>query len=172
MQNRTGRIALYGMCVALAFILSYIESLFPLNAAAPGMKLGLTNVVVVFALYYIHARAAFTINIVRIILVALTFGNGISILYSLAGGMLSFLVMFLLKKTGWFHLLSVSVAGSVFHNVGQILVAMCLLQTKQVGWYLGVLCVSGVVAGVAIGVLTGLVLAKLPKGMWNHNCSE
>lgn len=172
MQNRTGRIALYGMCVALAFILSYIESLFPLNAVAPGMKLGLTNVVVVFALYYIHARAAFTINIVRIILVALTFGNGISILYSLAGGMLSFLVMFLLKKTGWFHLLSVSVAGSVFHNVGQILVAMCLLQTRQVGWYLGVLCVSGVVAGVAIGVLTGLVLAKLPKGMWNHNCSE
>ena len=172
MQNRTGRIALYGMCVALAVILSYIESLFPLNAVAPGMKLGLTNVVVVFALYYIHARAAFTINIVRIILVALTFGDGISILYSLAGGMLSFLVMFLLKKTGWFHLLSVSVAGSVFHNVGQILVAMCLLQTRQVGWYLGVLCVSGVVAGVAIGVLTGLVLAKLPKGMWNHNCSE
>lgn len=166
MKNKTGRIALYGMCVALAFILGYIESLFPFTVAVPGMKLGLTNLVVVFALYNMNARAAFVINLVRIILVSATFGNAVSLLYSLAGGMLSFLVMLLLKKTGWFHLLSVSVAGSVFHNVGQIAVAMCLLQTKQVGWYLGVLCISGVVAGVVIGLLTGLVLTKLPKEMW------
>lgn len=161
MQNKTSRIALYGMCIALAFILSYIESLFPIQGAMPGMKLGLTNLVVLFALYFLNGRAAFVINIVRMLLVAATFGNFVSLFYSLAGGMLSFLVMFLLKKTGSFRIVTVSVAGSVFHNVGQILVAMVLLGTKQVTWYFGVLCVSGVVAGVVIGILAGLVLSKL-----------
>ena len=161
MQNKTGRIALYGMCIALAFILSYVESLFPIQGAMPGMKLGLTNLVVLFALYFMNGRAAFVINIVRILLVAVTFGNFISLFYSLAGGMLSFLVMFILKKTGSFRIVTVSVAGSVSHNAGQILVAMVLLGTRQVTWYFGVLCISGVVAGVVIGILTGLVLSKL-----------
>lgn len=163
MQNKTSRIALYGMCIALAFILSYIESLIPIQGAMPGMKLGLTNLVVLFALYFLNGRAAFVINIVRMLLVAATFGNFVSLFYSLAGGMLSFLVMFLLKKTGSFRIVTVSVAGSVFHNAGQILVAMVLLGTKQVTWYFGVLCVSGVVAGVVIGILAGLVLSKLRK---------
>ena len=161
MQNKTGRIALYGMCIALAFILSYIETLFPIQGAMPGMKLGLTNLVVLFALYYLNGMSAFVINIVRMFLVAASFGNLISLLYSLAGGMLSFLVMRLLKKTGSFGIVTVSVAGSVFHNAGQILVAMVMLGTRQVTWYFGVLCISGVVAGVVIGILGGLVLSKL-----------
>ena len=163
MENKTKRIALYGMCIALAFILSYIESLFPVYGAVPGMKLGLTNLVVVFALYYMNAKAAFTINIVRILLVAATFGNGVSLWYSLAGGMCSFLAMLLLKKLGGFHLTTVSVAGSVFHNAGQIVVAVLLLGTRQVAWYFGMLCISGVVSGVVIGILTGIVLSRLPK---------
>lgn len=161
MQSKTGRIALYGMSIALAFILSYVETLFPIQGAMPGMKLGLTNLVVLFALYFMNGWAAFGINMVRILLVAVTFGNFISLFYSLAGGMLSFLVMFLLKRTGSFRIVTVSVAGSVFHNAGQILVAMVLIGTKQVTWYFGVLCISGVVAGVVIGILTGLVLSKL-----------
>ena len=161
MQSKTGRIALYGMCIALAFILSYVESLFPIQGAMPGMKLGLTNLVVLFALYFMNGRAAFMINIVRMLLVAATYGNYISLFYSIAGGVLSFLVMCLLKRTGSFRIVTVSVAGSVFHNAGQILVAMVLLGTRQVTWYFGVLCISGVVAGVVIGILTGLVLSKL-----------
>lgn len=161
MQSKTGRIALYGMCIALAFVLSYVESLFPIQGAMPGMKLGLTNLVVLFALYFMNDRAAFVINLVRILLVAATFGNFFSLFYSLAGGMLSFIVMFLLKKTGVFRIVTVSVAGSVSHNAGQILMAMVLLGTKQVSWYFGVLCISGVVAGVVIGMLAALVLSKL-----------
>ena len=165
MQNKTGRIALYGMCIALAFILSYIETLFPIQGAMPGMKLGLTNLVVLFALYYLNGMSAFVINIVRMFLVAATFGNLISLLYSLAGGMLSFLVMLLLKKTGSFGIVTVSVAGSVAHNAGQILVAAILLHTSAVGWYFGVLCISGIVAGVAIGILTALVMNRIPKNL-------
>lgn len=162
MQNKTGRIALYGMCIALAFVLSYIESIFPFQGAMPGMKLGLTNLVVLFALYSLNGMAAFYINIVRMLLVAATFGNLLALLFSLAGGTLSFFVMFWLKRTGNFRIVTVSVAGSVAHNLGQILVAMAILGTKQVTWYFGVLCVSGVVAGVVIGILSGLVLSKFP----------
>lgn len=163
MQLRSKKIALYGMCIALAFILSYIEAVLPINNGMPGMKLGLTNLVVLIALYYMDGKSAFIINLVRIALVGLTFGNGISFCYSLAGGALSFLVMFVLKKTGWLKMVAVSVAGSVFHNIGQIVVAMVLLRTTAVVWYFGVLCISGVAAGIVVGLLAGLVLEKLPK---------
>lgn len=163
MHKKTMKIALYGMCIALAFILSYIEAIIPVSGLAPGMKLGLTNLVVLFALYYMNEKAAFAINVVRIILVAMTFGNFVSIYFALAGGMLSFFVMFLLKKLGWFHITAVSVAGSVFHNVGQILVAMVVLNTTSVWWYFGILSISGVVAGMVVGLLTGNVLKKMPK---------
>ena len=159
------KIALYGMCIALAFLFSYIESLIPVNGLVPGMKLGLTNVVVVFALYYMEEKGAFIINMVRILLVAATFGNAVSLWYSLAGGVLSYLVMVLLKHSKGVHLITVSVAGSVAHNAGQILVAAILLHTSAVGWYFGVLCISGIVAGVAIGILTALVMNRLPKNL-------
>lgn len=163
MQLKSKRIAWYGMCIALAFILSYIEATFPIYNGLPGMKLGLTNLVVLIALYYMDGKSAFIINLVRIVLVGLTFGNGISLCYSLAGGILSFFVMFGLKKTGWLKMVAVSVAGSVFHNIGQIVVAMMLLRTTAVVWYFGVLCISGVAAGIVVGLLAGLVLEKLPN---------
>lgn len=164
MQSRTKKVALYGLCIALAFVFSYIESLFPV-VGIPGMKLGLTNIVVVVALYYMDAKAAFFINVVRIILVAATFGTGLSFLFSIAGGMLSFLVMRLMKKMKYFQLVTVSVTGSVCHNAGQILVAMFVLHTSNVVWYFGILCITGVVTGVLIGIVTSVILQKLPKGM-------
>lgn len=163
MHKKTMKIALYGMCIALAFILSYIEAMIPISGLAPGMKLGLTNLVVLFALYYMNGKAAFVVNIVRIFLVAITFGNFMSFYFALAGGMLSFFVMILLKKSGWFHITAVSVAGSVSHNIGQITVAMVVLNTTSVWWYFGILSVSGVVAGLAVGLLTGNVLKKMPR---------
>jgi heptaprenyl diphosphate synthase len=126
------------------------------------MKLGLTNLVVMMALYKMSAKDAIALNFVRIVLVSLTFGNAFSLIYSLAGGMLSCLVMILLKKSGRFGMLGVSVAGGVFHNIGQILVAMVLLETWQIASYVVVLWVSGVAAGVVIGILSGEIVRRLP----------
>lgn len=158
---RTKRIALLGLLVALAMILSYLESLLPPFVAVPGIKLGLTNVVVLVALLTLDAGAAFGVNVVRIVLVGITFGNLSAMLYALAGGLLSFLVMFLLKKSRRFGPVGISTAGGVAHNFGQILVAMFVLETDKLIYYLPVLCISGTVAGVAVGILGGMVAKRI-----------
>ena len=163
---KTKRVAWIGMLVALAMILSYIESLIPVFVAVPGMKLGLTNLVVLVALVALDVRYAFFINLVRIVLVAFTFGNAFSMMYSLAGGMLSLLVMLLCYRSNKFSLLGVSVAGGVAHNAGQILVAAFVLETGLVLYYLPILCISGVVAGAVIGIIGGNVLQRLPKNIF------
>lgn len=162
-SRETKQIAMYGLSIALAFILSYLETILPMPIMMPGMKLGLTNLVVMVVLYHMGECSAFAVNIVRILLVSLTFGNMMTLWYSVAGGVLSFLVMVILKRTKMFSVISVSVAGSIAHNAGQILVAMFVLQTTMVYWYFGMLCISGVIAGSIIGYLTGLVLEKIPK---------
>ena len=159
---RRNRIAEYGLLAALAMVLSYVEAQIPVFFAVPGMKLGLTNLVVLTALYRQGPAGAFGINIVRIVLTALTFGNMFSMIYSLAGGMLSFLMMFLAKKTDKFSMTGVSVTGGVFHNVGQILVAMFVLETASLIYYLPFLLVSGVAAGVVIGIISAAVVSRLP----------
>ena len=151
-ENKTRRIAQYGLLVALALILSYLEAQLPVFFAVPGMKLGLTNIVVLVALYGMGEGSAIGINLMRIFLVSVLFGNGMSLAYSLVGGLLSGAVMLLLKRTRKFSLLGVSIAGGITHNVGQILTAMALLQTKALGWYLLVLWISGLVSGALIGV--------------------
>lgn len=161
---KTRVIARFGLLVALALVLSYAESLIPPLFAVPGMKLGLTNLVVLTALYAIDIRSAVLINIIRIALAAALFGNGVSFLYSLAGGILSCLVMILLKKTGRFSMTGVSAAGGVTHNAGQILVAMALMETAAIGWYLTVLWISGLLSGLAVGLLGAAVLRRLPAG--------
>lgn len=158
---RTRKIALLGLLVALAMILSYLESLLPPFAAVPGIKPGLTNVVVLVALLALDAGAAFGVNVARIVLAGITFGNLSSMLYALAGGMASFLVMFLLKKSGRFGPVGISAAGGVAHNFGQILVAMCVLETGSLIYYLPVLCISGTVSGAAVGILGGLVAKRI-----------
>ena len=120
-------VARYALLVALAMVLSWLESLVPVSAAVPGMKLGLTNLVVIFALYRLSERDAAAISLVRVVLVSLTFGNAYSFAYSLAGAVLSFAVMAVLKRTGRFSIVGVSVAGGVCHNIGQILVAVAVL---------------------------------------------
>ena len=128
-------------------IMSYLEAQLPVFFAIPGMKLGLTNVVVLVALYGMGYGSAAVINLVRIVLVSMLFGNGMSLAYSLAGGILSGAVMMLLKRTNAFSMVAVSIAGGIAHNIGQILVAMLVLQTAAQGWYLLVLWVSGLVSG-------------------------
>lgn len=156
----TKKIAKMGMLVAVAFVLSYIEAMLPLNLGVPGIKAGLSNIVVVFSLYYFSPGMALGIAITRIVLCGLTFGSMPGLLYSLAGGILSFIVMVLLKKTGKFSVYGVSVAGGVFHNIGQILVAIAVLQNKMVAYYLPFLLVAGVIAGVVVGILAAILIKR------------
>lgn len=162
--NKTGRITLYGVLTALAMILSYVESQIPAFVAVPGVKIGLTNIVVVTALYVLGNKGALAINFVRIAAVALLFGNAMSFSFSLAGGMLSTIVMMLFKKTGKFSPTGVSVAGGLSHNLGQIIMAMVLLSTRAIFWYLPVLWISGIISGLVIGIIGALVIKRIPIG--------
>lgn len=155
------RMARYALLVALAMALSWLESLLPIVPAAPGMKLGLANLVVIFALYRMSPGDAATISLIRVALVSITFGNAYSFAYSLAGAALSLAVMALLKRTGKFSVLGVSIAGGVCHNIGQILVAMAVLGTARLAWYLPVLLVSGMAAGVAVGAAGGILTKRV-----------
>ncbi len=156
------RIARFGLLVALALALSYAESLLP-SPGVPGVKLGLPNLVVVFALYRLGTADAWALSLVRAALASVLFGSGVSLAYSLAGAALSLLVMCLLKQSGKFSETGVSVAGGVAHNGGQIIVAALLLETTRLAWYLPVLCLSGTVAGVLIGVVSALLVKRVPE---------
>ena len=165
MNRKTQKITLYGLCIALAFILGYIESLIPIQTLVPGMKLGLTNLVIIFALYRMGESSAFIINIIRMLLVAFTFGNFQSLLYSLAGGLLSYVVMIILKKARVFGMITVSIAGGVFHNIGQILVAMVIVETTAIMWYLIVLFFTGILSGFIIGLISWMIVKRIPRNM-------
>ncbi len=155
-------VAFYGMLVALALVLSWVESQLPvLVAFAPGMKIGLTNLVVIVALYQFGAKDAFVINLVRIMLVGITFGNLFSMIYSLAGGLLSFLVMYGLKRIRIFGMTAVSLAGGLAHNIGQMIVAMIVLETKVVLYYLPFLWIGGSLAGVVVGLLGAQIVKRI-----------
>lgn len=157
--------AYLGLLIALAFVFSYIEFLIPINLGIPGVKLGLANLVVIVAIYTIGTKPAFMLSMVRILLVAFTFGNLSAMLYSIAGGVLSYLAMLTAKKLDFLSVKGVSVLGGVFHNVGQILVAMIILETTQLIYYLPALLISGVVSGVVIGLLAALVIVRVQKAV-------
>ena len=156
----TKNIARIGMLVAVAFVLSYIESVLPLNLGIPGIKAGLSNIVVVFSIFYFRPVTAFGIAIVRIVLSGLAFSGMSGMFYSLAGGILSFIVMLILKKTRKFSVYGVSVAGGVSHNTGQILVAMAVLQNRMVAYDLPFLLVAGVAAGIIVGMLAAVLVKR------------
>ncbi|MCI8566978.1 MAG: Gx transporter family protein [Lachnospiraceae bacterium] len=162
------RLSVYGLLIALAFVLSYVETLIPMAALGiviPGIKIGLANVVVMVALYTMGARDALVLSLIRILLVGFTFGNTVSMIYSLGGGLLSYLVMVLLKKAKVFQMITVSIAGGIFHNVGQILMAMLVLENAGVAAYLPVLFLSGTVTGLLIGLLGGEVAKRIRRAI-------
>ena len=159
------KIALFGMLTALALVLSYVESLIPAFFAIPGMKLGITNIVVLTAMYIINEKAALIINVVRIFAVALLFGSILSFIFSICGGILSFAVMLILKRTNRFSTVAVSAAGGVAHNIGQIAAAAVIFQSTSVLWYLAILWLTGAVSGLLIGLLGGVACKRLLKIM-------
>ena len=164
---KTKKIAYLGLLIALAFVFSYIEFLIPVNIGIPGAKLGLANLVIIVTLYTLNEKDAFILSIIRIVLVGFTFANLASMLYSLAGGILSFLAMFLAKRTKKLSITGVSVIGGVFHNIGQIIMAIWVVKTASLIYYLPVLMVSGIAAGVAIGIL-GAMVTKRMKGIYKE----
>jgi len=163
-KTKTHKIATYGLLVALAFILSYIESLFPLPIAIPGIKLGLANLVVIVALYSLGAKEAFSLSIIRILLVGITFGSPSTMMFSLAGGLLSWLVMTIGKKSKLFGFVGVSVMGGIMHNVGQIITSVFVVENINIMYYLPFLLIAGILTGAVIGVLGAMIVNRL-KGI-------
>jgi len=158
---KTKKLVTLAVTVSVAMILSFVESRIPSFVAIPGVKVGLANIAVIFALYKMGWREALAVSLVRVALVALLFGSVVSLAYSTAGAILSLAVMILLRKTGVFTELAVSVVGGITHNVGQILVAFLLLETGVVFYYLPFLLVSGIIAGIAVGVASSLLVKKV-----------
>lgn len=161
--SNTKKMAVAALLAALALIFSYIEVLIPFSPGIPGIKLGIANLVIIVALYYLGTRYALLINLIRILIGGLLFSGLFGVLYSLSGALVSMLVMVLLKKTGIFSVTGVSMAGGVAHNLGQILVAAFLVSNIKIFVYFPALIISGVISGAVIGVLAYLILKKLPK---------
>ena len=140
------RVAYFGVFTALALIFSYVETLIPINFGIPGVKLGLANLVIVIALYKMKLTEVYLLSVVRVLLSGFIFGNYFSIIYSLAGG---------------FSVMGISVAGGVFHNVGQLIVAMLVVETFSVGYYFPVLLVAGLITGLVIGIVSAEMLKRI-----------
>ncbi len=154
-------IAMLAMMVALALVLSYVESLIPINFGIPGVKLGLANLVTVVTLYVMGPRQALVVSVIRIVLSGVLFGNMAAILYSLAGGLLSLAVMILIKKWGRVSAVTVSVIGGICHNVGQLVVAVLVVESLKIAFYLPVLLIAGFLTGLLIGVVSKIVISRI-----------
>lgn len=162
-NNKVKRTAFCGLILALALIAGYAESLIPVTVAIPGIKLGAANSVILLLLYMVGVKEAYIVNVSRVLVSGFMFGSMSSIIYSLSGAILSLMVMTLLKKTDRFSISGVSMAGGVFHNVGQLMMAALVLETTAVWYYLPVLIISGSITGLLIGFLTGEIYKRIVK---------
>lgn len=152
-----------GFLLAVSMILSYIESILPFSVGIPGIKLGLPNLVVVLLLYSYGGREAFAVNILRILLTGFLFGNLYSILYAAAGALCSFCIMFVLRRTERFSVVGVSIGGGIFHNIGQVLVAMFVVETFAPAFYLPFLLIAGILTGFIIGIVSARTLPYMER---------
>ncbi len=163
---RVKTLALSAVLAALAMIFSYVEALLPVFVTMPGVKLGIANLVIIIALYNIDFKHAFTINILRIVVSGLLFSGLFGTLYSLAGWVLSIIVMYLLKRTGLFSIVGVSMAGGVAHNLGQLIVAAVIVSNVKMFLYFPVLLFSGLATGILIGVAAHIISQRMPKQLF------
>lgn len=169
MKSHTGKITELAIFTAVAFIFSYIESLFPLPIPFPGIKLGLANLIIVLVLYRDGFKNAFIVSMIRNILNAFTFGSLFGFFYSLAGSILSICAMAFLKNKNHLHLstVGVSITSGILHNIGQFAVAACLVGFTAILPYLPFLYFAGLIAGALIGILAVLCLKRLPTNNTN-----
>ena len=165
MKNKrieTKKLTLLALCASAALLLSYVEFLLPpIFTAVPGIKMGLPNIVIIWSLYRLGKTEAMGISLVRLIITTFLFGNFTTFVYSLAGAILSLAIMIILKKLDFLSTVGVSVAGSIMHNIGQILVAMALMQTSEIGYYMIVLAITGTISGILVGICGALVIKRV-----------
>ena len=153
----------FGMFTALALIFSYVESLIPFHIGIPGVKLGLANLVIVVAMYKMNKKQVYLLSVTRVVLAGFMFGNLFSIVYSLAGSLLSLAVMYGLKRKESFSIMGISMAGGVFHNIGQLIVAMIVLESLNLVYYASVLLISGLITGIVIGIVSDEIMKRSKK---------
>lgn len=154
---RTKKITQMGLFLATALVLSYLESLLPVVIAVPGVKIGLANIITMLLLYQYGGRRAFLFMVVRVVLSGFLFSGMAGIVYSLAGGICCIVVMELIRKIPYCSILGVSMAGAVSHNFGQILVAWLVMANSHILYYFPVLCISGLITGILIGLLSDIL---------------
>jgi heptaprenyl diphosphate synthase len=154
------------MFATLALIFTYVEFLIPYSVGIPGVKLGLANLVIIIALYKMDFKYAMTINLLRIALSGLLFSGVFAMLYSLCGGVISLIVMWLLRRTGRFSMVGVSMAGGVSHNFGQLIVAAFVVSNIKMFVYFPVLVFSGIGAGICIGIVAYVLNKKMPAQLF------
>lgn len=162
---RARKVAFGAMFAALALIFSYVEFLIPIPVPIPGIKLGLANLVIIIAIYRLGFKYAFIINILRVFLSGLLFSGAFGIIYSLAGGILSILVMYGLYKTNLFSIVGISMAGGVFHNLGQLITACIMVSNMGLMSYFSVLFISGMISGILIGIAGYFIESRLPADL-------
>ncbi|MEF9992227.1 MAG: Gx transporter family protein [Romboutsia sp.] len=164
--NKTSKMVYMALLVSLALILSLIERVIPVPFVTPGAKLGLANLVIMLSVYTLDSyKDAFTVLVLRLILSTLLGGSVSMLLYSVAGGILSFLVILLVKTLGSKHvsIIGVSAAGSVFHNVGQLFIASLILNNFNVFLYLPLLSLVGICTGIFVGLSANYILGHIKK---------
>ena len=162
MRTKTRKIALLGVLTSVALVLSYLEAMLPpISTAVPGIKMGLPNIIIIFVLYKFGVKEATTVSLIRVFIVSLLFGNVMILAYSVAGAVLSILLMTIMIKSDLFSTIGVSIVGGISHNLGQILVAIFLFDTIQIGYYMIVLAVTGTIAGVVIGIIASILINKI-----------
>ncbi|MDR1017577.1 MAG: Gx transporter family protein [Lachnospiraceae bacterium] len=155
------KVAYFGVLLALALIFSYVETLIPINFGIPGVKLGLANLIIVVGLNKISTSELYLLDILRVLISGFIFANGFAIIYSLTGAIISLTVMVLLNRIKGFSLLGISAAGGVFHNIGQLIVAIFVVNTLSISYYFPILLISGLVTGIVIGIVTNEVNKRL-----------
>lgn len=168
-KEKAKKVALYGILIALAMVMSFVESLIPIPIPVPGVKLGLANLVTITGLYLVGIPGTVCVTILRVVLVGFTFGNPYSMIYGLSGSLMSLLVMAIAKKSNWFSQVGISILGGVFHNIGQITFAALIVQTIGVYVYFPALLAAGCIAGTVIGILGGIMTERLVNFTKNLN---
>lgn len=164
MKSKTKKIAILGVLTSVALVLSYFEAIIPpIYSAVPGIKVGLPNIVIILILYRFGFKQAISVSLMRVFIVALLFGNAMTLAYSLSGAILSLLAMVLFRRIDKFSQVGVSIIGGVMHNLGQVLVAIVLLHSTLIGYYMLILTFTGTLAGVVVGIAGSLLIRRLEK---------
>lgn len=166
-MTRSQKISYCAVFTALAMIFSYVEAILPINFGVPGMKLGLANLVIVAGLYYLNEKDVLIISVTRILLMGLLFGNGMSLIYSLTGGMLSYLIMILMKKKTNLSVLVISIGGGITHNIGQLIAASLVISNFHIFYYFPTLLIAGTITGLLIGIVSERILKILKPNFFD-----